>query len=179
MMRRRYAPLIVALVLLGLPIVTTTAQGPRRASQPLQAAMRSLLEGRYEEVDVLTEKLDARDPEVVTLRGRARIARGRYEEAEALLKPVASQAPTSDAALELGLLEQMLGRAEARNVLTRVGSIATTSGDAAELARAGRALRALGRLQEANAAYREASRRAPNDPAVQTGWGELFLQSEQ
>src|SRR4029453_4986333 len=41
--------------------------------------------------------------------------------------------------------------------------------------RAGRALRAVGRFQEANAAYREAAGALSTDPAVQTAWGELFL----
>ena len=34
-----------------------------------------------------------------------------------------------------------------------------------------------GQLQLANDAYRLAAERAPNDPAIQTGWGELFLQT--
>ena len=47
---------------------------------------------------------------------------------------------------------------------------------AAEYARLGRAARALGEFQLANDAYRVASEKAPNDPSVHTGWGELFLQ---
>ena len=54
--------------------------------------------------------------------------------------------------------------------------MADTSNDPYEVARAGRALRALGRFQEANAAYREAAAAAPStDPAIKTAWGELFL----
>ncbi len=45
------------------------------------------------------------------------IARGRYDEAMAALQPAAARAPSSDAALELGLLQQMLSRPEARDVL--------------------------------------------------------------
>ena len=47
----------------------------------------------------------------------------------------------------------------------------TRSRDPQELARAGRALRALGRFQEANAAYRDAATAAPGDAAIQTGMG--------
>ena len=45
----------------------------------------------------------------------------------------------------------------------------------AEYARLGRAARALGEFQLANDAYRLATEKAPNDPALHTGWGELFL----
>ena len=48
------------------------------------------------------------DPTVV--QARAAIGRGRYAEAEALLKPVAAKTPDGEAALELGLFYEMLGR---------------------------------------------------------------------
>ena len=102
--------LVVALVLLGLPIVTATAQAPRRSSQPMQDAIRAIHEGRFDEVALITEKLDAQDPDVVAVRARALIARGRYGDAESLLRPIVSRAGTSEAALELGLLQQMLGK---------------------------------------------------------------------
>jgi tetratricopeptide (TPR) repeat protein len=70
----------------------------------------------------------------------------------------------------------MLGKADAGAILQRVAALAETSDDPAELARAARALRALGRFQEANAAYRDASSAAPNDPAINTAWGDLFLE---
>ena len=170
----RLSLLIGALVFLALPSAGT-AQAPRRAATPLQAAARALIEGRYAEVDTLTEKLDTRDPNVVALRARAAIARGRYADAEASLRPVVSRFPTSEAALQLGLLMQMLGR-EFAPILDRVAMLSDTSSDPNEVARAGRALRALGRFQEANGAYRDAASAAPNDPVIQTAWGELFLE---
>ena len=66
-----YAPLLVALVLLGLPIVTATAQGPRRPSTPMQTANRAFMEGRFDDVDMLAANLDAGDPDVVALKARA------------------------------------------------------------------------------------------------------------
>ena len=170
----RLSLLIGALVFLALPSAGT-AQAPRRAATPLQAAARALIEGRYAEVDTLTEKLDTRDPNVVALRARAAIARGRYADAEASLRPVVSRFPTSEAALQLGLLMQMLGR-EFAPILDRVAMLSDTSSDPNEVARAGRALRALGRFREANAAYRDAGSAAPSDPAIQTAWGDLFLE---
>jgi tetratricopeptide (TPR) repeat protein len=167
--------LITALVFLVLPS-SGTAQAPRRPPSPLQAATRAFNEGRYDEVDAATDKLDARDPNVAALKARAAIARGRYAPAEALLRPVVARAPSSEAALVLGLLQQMLGRGDAAAILNKVAPLADTSDDPQEVARAARALRALARFQEANAAYRDASSAAPGDPAIQTGWGDLFLE---
>lgn len=166
--------LTAALVLLAL-ISVAVAQS-RRAPPALQAATQAFFEGRYDEVAALLDKLDQQDPNVVTLRARAAIARGRYEQAETLLRPLVQRAPTSEAALELGLLLQMLGRSDAGPVLARVASIAETATQAPELARGARALRALGRFQEANAAYRDAVAASPRDPAINTAWGELFLE---
>ncbi len=84
--------------------------------------------------------------------------------------------PTSEAALELGLLLKMLGRPEGTTLLTRVADSADTATRAPDLARSARALRALGRFNEANAAYRDAATAASRDPGIQTGWGELFLE---
>jgi len=175
--RASVALLIGALAFLALPTFGT-AQAPRRIAPPtpLAAATRALIEGKYDDIEALTDKLDARDPNVVALKARASIARGKYSEAEAALKPAATRAPTSEAALELGLLYHMLGRPEAKALLERIAPMADTSNDPYEVARAGRALRALGRLHEANAAYREAAAGLPMDPAVQTAWGELFLE---
>jgi tetratricopeptide (TPR) repeat protein len=170
----RLSVLAGALLIFALPTYGT-AQAPRRPQSPLQAAQRAFVEGRYGEIDTLVEKLDARDPAVAALRGRALIARGQYTEAEALLRPAAQRAPTSDAALQLGLLARMLGK-EATATLEKVASLAETSDDAAEMARAARALRALGHFQEANAAYRDAAMSAGANPDVQTAWGELFLE---
>ena len=171
--------LAAALLFLVLPS-SGTAQAPRRPAAPpdtpLRAATRAFNEGRYDDVDAAADKMDARDPAVAALKARAAIARGHYAAAEALLRPIAARAPQSDAALELGLLQRMLGRADANPILDKVAALGDTSDNLAELARAARALRALGRAQEANAAFREAAAGLPSDPSVQTGWGELFLE---
>ena len=153
-----------------------TAQGPRRPSQPLQELTRALIQGRYDQIDSLAEKLDARDPLVVALKARAAIATGHYAEAEAALRPAAARAPASEAALELGLLQQMLGQPDAEATLTKVAPLAERGGDPAEVARGARALRALADFHGANAAYRDAASRAAADPAINTAWGELFLE---
>ncbi len=153
-----------------------TAQAPRRPATPLQTAVRLLNEGKYEEVDAAVDKLDQRDPTVTAVKARAAIARGRYGPAEEMLRPVAQRAPTSEAALELGLLDQMMGRDSATPILEKVAALADASDTPSEVARGARPLRALGRFQEANAAYRDAASAAPGDPAIQTGWGDLFFE---
>src|SRR5262245_6991424 len=176
-MLRRYFAAIVALVLLGIPIVTATAQVARRASQPFQDAVRAINEGRFDEVAVITDKLDASDPDVAALRARALIARGRYADAESLLRPVASRAATSEAALQLGLLQQLLRKSDAASILQRVADAAGAGSDPQTVARSARALRALGQRRDANDFYRVAASRMPNDVAINTAWGELFLET--
>ncbi len=162
-------------VLIALIIPGAVAQSTRRAVPGLAEASRALLEGRYDEVSRLTATLDAQDPDVAAVNARALIARGKYDEAESMLRPAAGRAPAGAAALELGLLLHMLGREEGRATLDRVAAAGSRSQSAPERARAARALHALGQVQEANSTYREAAALAPQDPAINTGWGELFL----
>jgi tetratricopeptide (TPR) repeat protein len=116
------------------------------------------------------------DPGVV--KARAAINRGEYAEAEALLKPLAARTPDGEAALELGLFYEMMGRRdESLALLRRIADVQVgPRTPPAEYARLGRAARALGEFQLANDAYRIATEKAPNDPSLHTGWGELFLQ---
>jgi tetratricopeptide (TPR) repeat protein len=172
MIRRR--PL--ALLLIVLPTLALAQTPARRPASGLQAATRALIEGRYDEVASLADKLDTNDPDVVAVKARAAIARGRYQDAEALLRPIAMRAPQSEAALELGLLRKMLGGSDASGILQRLAPLASTGRAAADIARGARALRALGLSQQANAGYRDAASLAPSDPAVNTAWGELFLE---
>lgn len=118
----------------------------------------------------------ATDPAVV--KARAAINHGDYAQAEALLKPLAARMPDGEAALELGLFYEMMGRRdESLALLRRVSDIQVGPRTSpADYARLGRAARALGEFQLANDAYRIATEKAPNDPSFHTGWGELFLQ---
>ena len=175
--RRACASALVVSV--GLVVVGVAAFGAvaaaqaRRTQPPLQPATRAWLEGRYDEVESLTASLDQRDPNVVALKARAAIARGRFADAEAALRPVAMRAPASAAALELGLLAKMLGRGDAKAILPTVAANAT------ELIVAGRALHSLGAFDDANDVLRNAVARAPKDPEANTAWGELYLDAHQ
>lgn len=165
---------LAALLLLGL-IAVVVAQGTRRAPG-VDAAELALREGRYDEVAGLTSGLPATEPPVVLLRARADIARGRYAEAEQVLRPIAAQDPAGEAALELGLLLHELRRDDANAVLERVAARTSRAGTAAELARGARALQALNQPREAGAAFRDAASMAAGDPAIETAWGQLFLE---
>src|SRR5260370_8931457 len=90
--------LVASLAIFALPSFGT-AQAPRRSPAlvtPLQLANRALIEGRYDEVEALTEKQDARDPGVVALRPRAAIARGRYAQAETAPHPFPAPPPLTE-----------------------------------------------------------------------------------
>src|SRR2546421_11631622 len=97
-----------AAIVVPLCAVLVVAQTQRRAAAPppapkpatpYDAAMQAFIEGRFDEVDSLTDKLNANDPNVVALKARAMIGRGKYADAEAMLQPVAVRAQTSEAAL--------------------------------------------------------------------------------
>lgn len=106
---------------------------------------------------------------------REALRRGRYADAETQLTTLAAADPAGDAALELGLLQGMLGRKrEAVGTLERIGVANTRTAQA--LARSARAARALGQFREANAFYQQANQLAPDDPDINTAWGELFLE---
>ncbi len=174
MLRKALGALAALAVLSAISVAI--AQSRRVQLPAIEQATRALLEGRYDQVSGLLEKLDAQDPIVAALAARADIARGRYQQAETRLRPVAQRAAASEAALELGLLLKILGRADAQSVLSRVAPLANTATDATEVARGARALRALGRFQESKSAYVDAETAAPRDPAIHTALGELFLE---
>jgi tetratricopeptide (TPR) repeat protein len=171
--------LVVCLLLLAngdLP----AAQGRPGASQartaaaaPADPATRAMNSGEYDAVESLLRNDSS--PRAIALRARAHVARGRYAEAEKLLSPAAASAPLSDAALELGRLQMLLGRrADATRTLTRIvdGLQPRNVGDYMRL---GLASSELGDFKAANSDFREANRLAPDDPQVNTAWGELFL----
>ena len=117
------------------------------------------------------------DDAFVVLRARGATAVGDYARAESLLQPLAAKTPGGDAAVELGVLQTYQGkRAEARKTLQYVLLAAQNADTARDFLRAGRAARALGRFEDANAFFREAVALAPDDVEINTAWGELFLE---
>ena len=170
---RRAAIVVAPLLLVGTLLA-------RQANTAPDQALRALNEGRYQDVEqLLAGQTDARS---VALRARAFIEVGRFADAEKLLAGPAKAQPTSDAALELGLLQLIVGRrADATQTLRRVLSL--TPRTAADNFRLARAAVALGRetavtetVHDANRFFREANRLAPDDPIINAEWGLLFLE---
>jgi cellulose synthase operon protein C len=108
---------------------------------------------------------------------RLAIDRGRYDEALALLQAAVKVNPLGEAALELGLLQRVLGRYDdAARTLVPLVNAARGNVTADGLLRAARAAHALDQARTANSLYRDASAALKNDPAVNTAWGTLFLE---
>jgi len=109
-------------------------------------------------------------------RARAAVLHGQYAEAESLLRSLASRTNPNDAALELGLLLQQLGRkTEAQGWLNAIVD-STRASSAADFVRIGRAAQALGEFKLAEEALQSALARAPADATINLAWGWLFLQ---
>jgi tetratricopeptide (TPR) repeat protein len=157
---------------LGLVLAREQAAPPAGRA----AAEKAWRSGDYEQVETLTAAATG-DEALVVLRAKAAAAVGDYARAETLLQPLAAKAPGGEAAIELGELQTYLGkRPEARKTLQYVLLAGQDADSARELLRAGRAARALGRFEDANAYFRDAVALAPNDVEINTAWGELFLE---
>jgi tetratricopeptide (TPR) repeat protein len=177
---RMTRPLLMVCALLVAAATQPTAQAP--AETPADVAFR---EGRFDEVERLLR--NATDPRSLALRARAMIRRGQYPQAEALLTKPAAASPTSDAALELGLLQFTLGRrADARRTLNRLLDGLSPPKGPAEFIRFGHAARAIGdeaqsgaerdgSYEDARTAFQEAAALSPNDPDINIALGELFI----
>jgi tetratricopeptide (TPR) repeat protein len=138
-------------------------------------AERALAHGQLADAAAIADSLPADDPSGAVIRARIALRRGDFDAAERLLAPAVARQPDGEAALELGLLDTARGRRPA--AVSRLMSVfeAGARGEPDDLARAARAARALGDFRQANALYRRAAMLG-DDPAVDTGWGELFLE---
>ncbi len=170
---------IVGVVLCALVQGSSTggAQGTQ-ANEPFpRAARRAIAHGQPAQAEALAKARPANDPDAAAVLARLSIAHGAYDDAIARLQPVAAAHPGTDAALELGLLLQRLGRRdEGTKLLGDVFRRGSGASDAESLLRAARAAQALHQAQDANSLYRAASAAAP-DPAIDTAWGTLFLET--
>jgi tetratricopeptide (TPR) repeat protein len=155
------------------------ARGPD-VDAVVQAAARAIAHGRYAEAESIARGRGVAAPAAAAVLARLAVARGRYDEAAMLLQPVAAQNPTSEAALEWGLLLLERGRsAEARQVLTPIVSGADAARTPRALLRAARAARALGQFVFANSVFADAEAAAKGDPEINTEWGDMLLQRHE
>ncbi len=107
---------------------------------------------------------------------RADAARGRLQAARERLEAEVAQAPTGDAALELGFVLRDMGRREeAAKLWQAIVDDRADERTPLSIYREGRALSALDQPRRASAAFQEAASDAQNDPRIATAWAELFL----
>jgi tetratricopeptide (TPR) repeat protein len=167
---------LLAVCVAMLVAVTTSSSGqtPALDNSPAAIAARAFNAGQFDQVEAALQS--ATDERSIVLRAKAAIARGRYADAEKLLTGVVASSPARDAALELGQLYLYLGRRDEGARLLQTVLTRGPQNSPADLLRLGLAARSLGRFQDANAFFRSAAGQAPNDPVINTAWGELFLE---
>ena len=175
-------PLAVALTLCafapGAPAARAQQTDPATAERQFhEQTTRALAHGELDEAITLASARPETDPAAAAVHGSTLVLRGLYREARERLAPVAEAAPDSAAGLELGRLLRHLGRAdEAAPYLEAVAARGLRSRRPVDKYRGGLAARTLGRYRQANGLLRSAAIGAPEDPAIHTAWGELFLE---
>jgi tetratricopeptide (TPR) repeat protein len=181
---RRWLPIAVGpAVVILLYVCVSTAGSSFGAGQPAdpisfpRAARRALAHGQIAEAESLARARPAGDPAAAAVLAQIANLQGRVDDAIKVLEGVAQKDDGGPATLELGLLHQQAGHGEvAVRLLSSVYRRASDGTDAESLFRAGRAAQALGRARDANNLYRAASA-AGADPAIDTAWGGLFIQT--
>ncbi len=170
-------PLVVILLYVCVALTLPPSHARQTATESFpRSAWTAIAHGRASEAEALARAQPADDPDAVAVLAHLAIQKGKNDEALAMLEPAVARAPLGDAALELGLLLQRLGRSQAAAThLTRLFRQATAgAGDLEALIRGGRAAHALGRVHDANALFRSAAA-SRTHPALETAYGELFL----
>ncbi len=157
--------------------VTERSHGQQSAGPALPfpaSAWRAIAHGKPAEAESLARARPADDPAAVAILAHLTLDKGRYDDAIAMLRPAVNRVPLSDAALELALLLQKLGRSNEASPLLNV-LLRASPNDHGSLTRAARAAAALGNdARNANALFRAASASGSN-PALDTEWGLLFF----
>jgi cellulose synthase operon protein C len=153
------------------------AEQPRTVTEAawFRAARAAIAHGKRTEAETMARTRGVTDPAAAAILGRLAVDRGQYEDALRLLEPAARAEPLGEAALELGLLQRLLGRgSEAVRWLTPLVDAARGNVSGEGLLRAARAAHALDQASSANGLYRDAVAALKNDPASNTAWGQLF-----
>ena len=175
-MVRRTILLILAVALTAGLAPLATADQSQNVTQARATAEKSWRGGRFEELDTLAQAF-AKDETIAVYHALSVAARGDYARAESILKPFVAANPGGDAALETGLLQLGVGRrTEGRQTLTLILMADVANPTARDFLRAARASRALHRIDDAQSYFRDAVGIAPNDPRVNTEWGDLFVE---
>src|SRR3954464_14645302 len=153
--------------------VTARSHGQQSSGPALPfpaSAWRAIAHGKPAEAEAQARGRAAGDPAAAAVLAHIAIEKGQYDDAIGMLRPIVNRVPLSDAALELALLLQKLGRSNEATPLLNV-LFRASANDQGSLTRAARAAAALGNeARNANALFRSASASGSN-PALDTEWG--------
>jgi cellulose synthase operon protein C len=153
-----------------------TTRTPVREEFSRMAAI-ALAHGKRDEAEKLAIVRGPSDPAAAVVLAQLDIDKGKYKDAQAKLEPIVARDPLGDAALELALLYQVIGRrGDAQPLLGEILKEGSASSDPQVLLRAARAAHELNRARDANALYRDAERAGGDPAAIETAWGRLFLE---
>lgn len=174
----RMRPLVVVLLAVCLGAIESSRPFAQQSapSQPFPAsAWAAIAHGQLDDAESQARSRPD-DPEAAAVLAHLAARKGAYADAVKLLEPAAAKSPLGTAALELGLLQQRLGRTEiARKLLFDLFRQGSRAGEPAVIARAARAAQALGNKHDANTLFRAAS--SSEDLGTETAWGWLFLET--
>src|SRR5687768_10968559 len=150
-LRTPMRPLVVILLYVCAAAAISPPPSARQTppAEPFpRSAWAALAHGRAADAEALAKAQGADDPAAVAVLAHIAAQQGKHAEALAMLEPAAARAPTGDAALELGLLLQRLGRLQsATEHLQRLFRQSTAgAADTDSLYRGARAAHALGRV---------------------------------
>jgi tetratricopeptide (TPR) repeat protein len=176
-MARRLVLLVIAVLLTAVGLTPRlTAEQSQNVATARATADKSFRGGRFDEIETLA-KAFPRDETIAVYHALGVAATGDYARAESILQPFAAANTAGDAALELGLLQQYIGkRIEGRRALTLILMADLRNPSARDYLRAARAARALRQIDDSKSFFADAESLAPNDPRINTEWGDLFLE---
>ena len=153
-----------------------TAEQAQNVTAARATAEKSLRAGRYDEIDTLAQAFP-KDEAIAVYHALSVAARGDYARAESILQPFAAANAAGDAALETGSAaarRRQAHRRPPRAELVLMADVAQPDG-ARLSARRARVARAASHRRCA-VVFPGRDGFAPNDPRVNTEWGELFLE---
>jgi tetratricopeptide (TPR) repeat protein len=171
---------VVSAVLLCLGVTGSAVRRSQPADRDFshQAAV-AIAHGQRDEAAKLATSRGASDPDAAVVLAQLAEARGKYNDALALLEPIAARDKSGAAALELALLYRTIGRnSDAKPLLEAVYGRADTAAQPYVLYRAARAAQALNLPKVAVNLYRDAERAGADPAIVETSWGLLFLERD-
>lgn len=149
------------------------------ASSWFRTAEAAIAHGRRADAEQIAASHGAAAPEAAVVFAQLDADHGKYQDARTRLEPIVSRNPTSEAALELALVDRTIGQNdEAGKLLTGLVDAAVSSSDAAVLFRGARAAHALDHARDAKDLYLAAEKAGGDKVPIETELGRLFREKD-